>query len=133
MFQNSGALLFTSKLEGQGLVLLEAQQQGCIPISYDVPFGPSDVITDGVDGFLVENRDVESMADKVEFLINNPSVAEKMSKDAIDSALKYRKIDTVSEWVNAKALHRRKSRVDHPIWIMRMFSSSQLNLMVKKV
>ncbi|MFW0776199.1 MAG: glycosyltransferase [Rickettsiales bacterium] len=55
-------LLFTSKSEGQGLVLLEAMARGCIPISYDMRYGPRDVITHGVDGFLLPPDDIDALA-----------------------------------------------------------------------
>ena len=33
-------------------MLVESMASGCIPIAYDIDYGPSDIITDGVDGFL---------------------------------------------------------------------------------
>ncbi|WP_247826374.1 glycosyltransferase [Arthrobacter antioxidans] len=57
--------LLTSRSEGQPLVLLEAMSAGCIPVSYDIAYGPADIITDGIDGFLVADGDVEAMADKI--------------------------------------------------------------------
>lgn len=58
---NYDFLMLTSKYEGMGLVLLEAMATGCIPISYDIRYGPSDIITDGVDGILVADRTVEGL------------------------------------------------------------------------
>jgi len=55
-------LLMTSNREGFGLVLIEAMSQGCIPIAYDIRYGPSDIITDGVDGFLVPPGDIRALA-----------------------------------------------------------------------
>ena len=57
--------LLTSVFEGQGLVVLESMSAGCIPIVYDIKYGPAEIITDGVDGFLVPPGDVEALAQTV--------------------------------------------------------------------
>jgi poly(glycerol-phosphate) alpha-glucosyltransferase len=64
-FAASSYSLLTSTREGFGLVLVEAMAQGALPISYDIPYGPADIIHDGVDGFLVPPGDAEAMADKI--------------------------------------------------------------------
>lgn len=71
-FQHGSFSLLTSRHEGQGLVLLESMAVGCIPIAYDIKYGPASIITHGVDGFLVTAGDVEELAQTVEYLINMP-------------------------------------------------------------
>ncbi|WP_298122591.1 glycosyltransferase [uncultured Aurantimicrobium sp.] len=55
-------ILITSETEGTPLVLLEGMAAGCIPISFDIPYGPSDIIEDGVNGFLIPDGDTDAMA-----------------------------------------------------------------------
>jgi poly(glycerol-phosphate) alpha-glucosyltransferase len=55
-------ILITSETEGTPLVLLEGMAAGCIPISFDIPYGPSDIILDGVNGFLIPDGDTDAMA-----------------------------------------------------------------------
>lgn len=64
-FRSASFSVLSSRFEGQGLVLLESLAAGCIPVSYDIAYGPSDILTDGVDGFLVPAGDVEALADTI--------------------------------------------------------------------
>src|SRR5699024_409172 len=45
-------LLLTSKSEGMSLVIIEAMAQSCVPNSYNLRYGPTDISDDGVNGFL---------------------------------------------------------------------------------
>lgn len=64
-FEKASFTLLTSEYEGQPLVLLESMAAGCVPISYNIKYGPADIITDGVDGFLVPDGDVDAMARRI--------------------------------------------------------------------
>lgn len=64
-FADSSYMLLTSSHEGFGLVLVEAMAAGCLPIAYDVEYGPADIITHGVDGFLVPRGDEKALAGQV--------------------------------------------------------------------
>ena len=55
-------LLLTSRSEGFPLVLIESMAAGCLPIAYDVAYGPADLIRDGRNGFLVPPGDIEALA-----------------------------------------------------------------------
>ncbi|WP_445966533.1 glycosyltransferase [Agromyces sp. ZXT2-6] len=61
-FAEASVTLLTSTSEGAPLVLLEAMSRGCLPIAYDIPYGPADLIEDGVNGFLVAPGDVGRVA-----------------------------------------------------------------------
>jgi poly(glycerol-phosphate) alpha-glucosyltransferase len=64
-FETASFSLLTSKSEAFANVLIESMGRGCIPISFDTPYGPADIITDGVDGFLVPQNDIRAMARKI--------------------------------------------------------------------
>ncbi|WP_143741409.1 glycosyltransferase [Paramicrobacterium agarici] len=61
-FADADFSLLSSTAEGLPLVLVEAMAYGCIPISYDIRYGPADIIADGRAGFLADDGDVESLA-----------------------------------------------------------------------
>ena len=68
-FSTASFSLLTSSAEAFANVLIESMGRGCIPISYDIPYGPSDIITHGVDGFLVPNGDMEALAAQIREIV----------------------------------------------------------------
>ncbi len=65
-------LLQTGSSEGFPLVLAEAMAAGTIPIAYDVPYGPADLIEHGRNGLLVPSGDQEALAAAVGRLTSLP-------------------------------------------------------------
>ncbi len=65
--RNSDVLVFPSLFEGFGLVILEAMAQGVPVITTPHTAGP-DIITDGVDGFIVPIRDATAIAARLDLL-----------------------------------------------------------------
>jgi poly(glycerol-phosphate) alpha-glucosyltransferase len=98
-FELASFTMLTSKLEGQGLVLIEAMSVGCIPIAYDVPYGPADVIDHGVDGFLVKAGDVSSMAEAIlKLRTMEPSAVKRMRSQAVAKANTFNDATVVDRW-----------------------------------
>jgi poly(glycerol-phosphate) alpha-glucosyltransferase len=65
--------LMTSTTEGQSLVLLESMAAGCIPISYDIRYGPDELLVDGETGFLVPAGDVSALAETIRRFLSLPA------------------------------------------------------------
>lgn len=72
----------TSLFEGFGLVIVEAMSCRLPVVSFDTKYGPRDIIRDGVDGFLVENRDEKAMAERLYQLMCDEELREKMAANA---------------------------------------------------
>lgn len=86
---NSSMLLLTSLFEPFGLVLPEAMSCGLPVVAFDCPYGPADIITDGVDGFLVKNRDINEFANRVCQLIEDRELRVRMGQAGVKSAQRY--------------------------------------------
>ena len=95
---NSSMLLLTSLFEPFGLVLPEAMSCGLPVVAFDCPYGPADIITDGGDGFLVKNRDVNEFADRVCQLIEDRELRVSMGQAAVKSAQRYRADLIMPKW-----------------------------------
>lgn len=65
--------------EGQGLVLQEAQAMG-LPVLSTLHNGIPDGVLDGESGFLVPERDVDALAEKLNYLIEHPELWSEMGK-----------------------------------------------------
>jgi glycosyltransferase involved in cell wall biosynthesis len=88
ILKESTIYLHTAKIEPFGLVLLEAMAAG-LPVVCTDGGGNKDLIEEGENGFLVEEFDPELLADKVEYLLNNPDDRLKMGKTAQDFGRAY--------------------------------------------
>ena len=56
-------ILLTSLYEGFALVIQESIANGTPVISYDIKYGPRDMIQDGVNGYLVEDGNIDQLAE----------------------------------------------------------------------
>ena len=88
-YLNSSILLMTSVYEPFGLVLPEAMSCGLPVVAFDCPYGPADIITDGQDGFLIKNRNINAFAEKVCLLIEDHELRKTMGQAGVLSAQRY--------------------------------------------
>lgn len=98
-YQASSLLISTSLFEPFGLVIPEAMSCGLPIVAYDCPYGPADIITDGVDGFLIKNRDVDSFLQRVCQLIDNHDLRVQMGQEGIIASRRYNTSDIMSKWI----------------------------------
>lgn len=98
IYEESSVFVLSSRFEGFGLVLTEAMSCGVPVVSFDIPYGPSDIITDGVDGFLIEDWNEKAFADKVCQLIEDVGLRQQMGQAAKDSSRRYLPDRIMFEW-----------------------------------
>lgn len=88
-YGKSSIFVMSSRYEGFGLVLTEAMSCGLPCVSFDCPYGPSDIINDGIDGFLARNGDINDLSNKLEALMRNESLRIKMGITAKKNVERY--------------------------------------------
>ena len=81
-FKNSKASLLTSQYEGFGLTLMESIEMGCPVLSYNVRYGPSEIIQNGINGYLIEKNDIDSLSKHMINIIEHP-LQEVKNKDTL--------------------------------------------------
>lgn len=95
------ATLLTSKFEGFGMVILESMFNSTPVISYDINYGPSDLIDHEIDGFLVKPNKIEQMAEYIIELLEDTEKAKKMGLIARKKVLKkYSSNIIIQKWEN---------------------------------
>jgi glycosyltransferase involved in cell wall biosynthesis len=99
-------LLFPSLFEGFGLVISEAMSQGLPVITTPHTAGP-DLITDGVDGFIVPIRSVEAISGHLERLIGDRPLLAQLGMSALATAARRRWADYRAGLLRALAPARR--------------------------
>jgi poly(glycerol-phosphate) alpha-glucosyltransferase len=98
-FDKASFSLLTSNNEAFGLVLVESMGHGCIPISYDMPYGPSDIITHGVDGFLVPADDIKGLVETIQHVVSaKPRELAPIREAAYRRALEYNDESVTEAW-----------------------------------
>ncbi|MFE5670796.1 glycosyltransferase [Agromyces sp. NPDC056523] len=98
-FDEASVALLTSTSEGAPLVLLEAMGRGCIPIAYDIEYGPADVIEHGVNGFLVPAGQVWALAGTIARVARMPSTERVALREAARAtAARFDEASVVARW-----------------------------------
>lgn len=94
----SSIYAMSSRSEGFGMVLIEAMSCGLPCVSFDCHWGPRDVITNQVDGLIVENGNIEALARGICELIENTEMRIRMGTNARENAKAYLPAKIVAQW-----------------------------------
>ena len=99
LYEKSSLYLMTSYTESFGLVLIEAMSHGIPVIAFSCAEGAKELINNGVNGYLINNRNEHEMADKAVKLLNNPNKLKELGENARTTALKYSKDEVKKMWI----------------------------------
>lgn len=97
-YQECSFLISTSLFEPFGLVLSEAMSCGLPVVAFDCPYGPVDIITDGIDGFLIKERNVKLYTEKVSLLIDDVKLRQTMGHAGVISTRRFSTEHIMPEW-----------------------------------
>lgn len=84
--------------EGLPMTLLEAKKNMLPIVSFDIDTGPREIVRDGIDGMLVEQKNIKEMAQRINWLIENPSARIMMASEAKGNLKEFSKEQVYIEW-----------------------------------
>ena len=90
--------ILTSSYEGQSMAIAEAMALGCPSISYEISYGPPEMISDGHSGLLVPSGDIDALAAAITKVLGDPKLASKLSIEAVKWAKSAGPERTLHSW-----------------------------------
>ncbi|MBQ8673134.1 MAG: glycosyltransferase family 4 protein [Bacteroides sp.] len=88
-YLDSSLFVLSSRYEGFGLVIVEAMSCGLPVVSFACKCGPRDIISDGKDGLLIPDDDIEKLAEGINWLIEEENVRIQMGNQAFSKSKGY--------------------------------------------
>ncbi len=92
-------MVMTSIMEGLPMTLLEAKGNKLPMVAFDIETGPSEIIDNDVNGYLVDAYDTEKMAEKIVELIENEEKRKQFSENTKENMDKFSKKDIIEKWI----------------------------------
>lgn len=98
VYRSASLVAMSSRYEGLPMILLEAQAYGLPIVSFACKCGPADVVTNGVDGFLVSEGDIEALANKLTTVIKDDALRQQMGQAARNNSKRYEEEVIMKKW-----------------------------------
>lgn len=99
-YEMASVLCLTSRFEGFGMVLTEAQQYGVVPIAFQSYASVTDIIQHGETGILVKPFQLKTYVKELVKVCQNDNIRKYMSTQAQNSVRKFDVDIVVSKWIN---------------------------------
>ena len=98
LYVHSSIVVLTSRYEGLPMVLLEAQAFGLPIVAFACQCGPRDIITDGVDGYLIPDGDNNLFAERLGQLMESEELRNRMGTQARKASEQFNEELVMKKW-----------------------------------
>ena len=97
-YQRASLCMVTSRFEGAPLTIQESMSYGCPVVSYDLRYGPADIIEDGTSGLLVPYGDRSALANAIVTALREPEQLARLSTAASVRAAQFGERPFAARW-----------------------------------
>ncbi|MFD1434133.1 glycosyltransferase [Kroppenstedtia eburnea] len=113
VFQSAAFSLLPTEREAFGLVIAESLAAGAPVIAYDVNYGPRDLITHDVNGFLIQRDDLDGMSEAMITLFQDREKWAAMCREARNISENISEERFVRQWIQVyeEAVKQKQNRV----------------------
>ncbi len=137
IFKDAALMIFASKRESFGLVIIEALSFGVPVIAYSTVFGVDDLIQNGVNGYIVPQGDKKSLYEKSIELLEDVNTREKFGKNGYEFAKNFIYDKVMKQWLDlmmnlsniksTELLYNKIKRMDLPKQLVKKVYNQQMN------
>lgn len=85
-------------MEGFNLAIMEAISHGVIGVTYDVNYGPNDIIQNQTNGYIVDYGDYKALAARMIEILKDKKLMQKLSTQAYESSERYSDENVWKAW-----------------------------------
>lgn len=97
-YKNAAIQVLTSDMEGLPMTLLEGKGWGLPLVAFDIMTGPSDIIDDGVNGYLIKPFDLEAMAGRLAALMDDCALRQRLSANSTVGMERFSERQLLRQW-----------------------------------
>lgn len=99
LYNSAGLFILTSLSESFGISILEALSHGVPVVSYDIRYGPDEMIISGDNGYLIKPNDEKQMAEKIIEILNSKDKHFNMCENAYRLIEPFKIYNTTEKWL----------------------------------
>lgn len=99
-YERAAILCMTSSSEGWPMVLVEGMAHGCVPIVYNSFASLTDIVMDGMNGFIAKAFDEKEYVRKLSVLADNSSLRERMSLRGMEYIEQFDSKRIAGRWIS---------------------------------
>lgn len=97
-YRQASVFMMTSACEGLPMTILEAQQNGCVPVVFDTFASLQDVVKDGRNGFIVSEGNFDQYVARLTQLMNDTALCKQMGENARIDCQRFAPLKVAEKW-----------------------------------